>query len=323
MGVSLAGERALRAAAFYSNGHRICAQRGSPDPRPTLPFPRSFCRQNSAPFHICGTDNLRSLATYYHLPTLSTRSLLWDTAFDGLTPASPEPHNVLGVWHADYDHPNSAGHGAIADMLVTVLRRAAASLAERPLSAEELAAAARRPAPLYRGNEAAAGAACFVGDAFRRMAVAADGFAWTDEGHEGAAKWGFTANATGAWVEFELDTSRGGLDGANATAGLTALGVSHLRSYENMAVAELTCAGGCACAPTRLDGRLEFRVSQTYISRALVGRAARCRVRVAVLDEGDGDGRHFKLGGLMLSPAPDDHALAADLQHFGIDKLAG
>ncbi len=246
--------------------------------------------QNSAPFHIGGTDNLRSLATYYHLPTLSTRSLFWDTAFDGVTPASPEPHNILGVWHADYDHPNSAGHGAILDMLVAVLRRAAASLVERPFLAEELAAAARRPAPLYRGNEAAAGAACFVGDAFRGMAVAAEGFAWKDEGRAGAPKWGFTANATGAWVEFELDTSCGGLDSANATAGLTALGVSHLRSYEGMAVAELACVSGCACAPTRLDGRLEFRVSQTYISRALVGRAARCRVRVAVLDGGAATG---------------------------------
>ncbi len=236
--------------------------------------------------------------------------MFWDTAFDGVTPASPEPHNVVGVWHADGLHLNSAGHGALADLLVALLRRAAASLAERPLSAEELSAAARRPAPLHRGNEAATGAACFVGDAFRGMAVAAEGFAWKDEGHAGAPKWGFTANATGAWVEFELDTSRGGLDGANATAGLTALGVSHLRSYEGMAVAELTCVGGCACAPTRLDGRDEVhRCSQTLIGRALVGRAARCRVRVAVLDEGDGDGRHFKLGGLMLSP--DARALAS------------
>ena len=45
--------------------------------------------------------------------------------------------------------------------------------------------------------------------------------------------------------------------------------------------------------------------------------------RRAGRQHGDGDGRHFKLGGLMLSPAPDDHALAADLQHFGSDKLAG
>lgn len=87
--------------------------------------------------------------------------------------------------------------------------------------------------------------------------------------------------AAGSWAELEFDSrSQGGDPQAAAIVLLT-----HLKSYEGMGVANVTCAAGCTCEPGRLDTQWSRRASIFSVFEQHVSQHARCRLRVEIRDE--------------------------------------
>lgn len=81
-------------------------------------------------------------------------------------------------------------------------------------------------------------------------------------------------------MDLEFDSrSQGGDPEAQAVVLLT-----HLRSYEGMGVADVTCASGCACDPGELDTQWSRRASIFSTFEQRVSQHARCRLRVAIRD---------------------------------------
>ncbi len=61
--------------------------------------------------------------------------------------------------------------------------------------------------------------------------------------------------------------------------------LTHLKSYEGMGVADVTCASGCTCKPGRLDAQWSRRASIFSTFEHWVSQHARCRLRVAIRGE--------------------------------------
>ena len=86
--------------------------------------------------------------------------------------------------------------------------------------------------------------------------------------------------------------------------------LAHLKSYEQMGIAAVTCESGCVCPPTRFDGHHAERSSVTLLHNFYVSQAAECVLRVTVLQEssssgGEGDvvRNKVKLLGVIVSEA--------------------
>ena len=73
-----------------------------------------------------------------------------------------------------------------------------------------------------------------------------------------------------------------------------AVEIGHLRSYEHMGHARITCEGGCGCEPTILDGTWEHRYSLTDMAELEVRDVGEgCVLRFEVLPETSSpDGEH-------------------------------
>ena len=78
-------------------------------------------------------------------------------------------------------------------------------------------------------------------------------------------RWGWTADAPGAWAELELDTRRDASDGAPEAPDPSSLGGSvtttvmlgYMRSYESMGDGLAQCVGGCTCEMVPVLGTWE------------------------------------------------------------------
>eukprot|EP00198_Chlamydomonas_reinhardtii_P005161 XP_001694497.1 predicted protein [Chlamydomonas reinhardtii] len=164
---------------------------------------------------------------------------------------------------------------AMAELIIGMLVKVGRGLVMRPWrQSEESVRLAPLPRHLIPGNEDSVSDVCILGDRLRDSAVEQNGFAWVNEGRDPRApKWGFTATQPGANITFVLNTTAPASDGAgfaagsataaasNATAAAAApaqkprfviLILAYLRSYENMGMADIHCAGGCVCGTRAL-----------------------------------------------------------------------
>ncbi len=83
-----------------------------------------------------------------------------------------------------------------------------------------------------------------------------------------------------------------------------AVEVAHLKSYEGMGDAEVTCVSGCACDAALLNGTLGARVSLVLLQQVRVTQHPRCVLQVKVLPPATGrpaGATKVKVTGVMIS----------------------
>ncbi|KAG2432625.1 hypothetical protein HXX76_008965 [Chlamydomonas incerta] len=229
-----------------------------------------------------GLQLLSLKAAVYHQMVAGVRSFRTD-----LTRAETRANGTsdkMAFFYEDPIHPSGlTGHRAMAELVEGMLVKVGRGLVMRPWRQNEEAA---RQAPLPRhlipGNEDSFNDVCILGDRLRESAADQKGFDWVNEGRDPRApKWGFTATQPGSNITFVLNTASPASDpaapgasagtaavaataNANATAAVAAaaaaalkprfviLILAYLRSYENMGMADIHCAGGCVCGARAL-----------------------------------------------------------------------
>ena len=77
--------------------------------------------------------------------------------------------------------------------------------------------------------------------------------------------------------------------------------MAHLKSYENMGKAELSCAGDCRCNATVVDAHQEDKTSQTFLAQVMVTQAPNCLLQFAILPETRSGKHKFKIIGITIS----------------------
>ena len=104
----------------------------------------------------------------------------------------------------------------------------------------------------------------------------------------------------GSWLILEFDSR----PDANAPAGngnWASVYLSHLKSYEGMGSASVTCVQGCSCEKTVLDGTWEQQATLMQIHQFKVGREAGQRVGDAAWMENSCGWRHGRLRAAPLA----------------------
>ena len=96
--------------------------------------------------------------------------------------------------------------------------------------------------------------------------------------------------------------------------------MAHLKSYENMGKAELSCAGDCRCNATVVDAHQEDKTSQTFLAQVMVTQAPNCLLQFAILPETRSGKHKFKVIGITISEQPGSqkamtNAAAVDYVH--------
>ena len=238
------------------------------------------------------------------------------------------------AFYHDRIHPDGlTGHRVLAELALHLLNTtaqalraedAAAALAPPPAAA---AAAPAEPSSLSRtmapdfipdpmipGNYESGSAACLVGAPFFTDAVKRrQGFEWLNEAKGARLRPGFIATAVDSVLTIAVDTSApkggGGGGGGAATSRFARLDLMYLSSYEHMGRASVTCASGCTCAPSTLNGHTTARSSQVLVFPLNVSRSAACALEVRVLPESDSGEHKVKLTGLIVADA-DGGAIA-------------
>ena len=77
--------------------------------------------------------------------------------------------------------------------------------------------------------------------------------------------------------------------------------LAHLKSYEHMGRANLTCLRGCTCQPLLLEAHHAERSSQTYLQHVYVTQSPECVVELTVLPETSSGEHKFKVIAIMVS----------------------
>ncbi|KAG1677609.1 hypothetical protein FOA52_010390 [Chlamydomonas sp. UWO 241] len=105
-------------------------------------------------------------------------------------------------------------------------------------------------------------------------------------------KPGYVASGdAGALMEIEVDTS---FPGTPADA-MPEVRLSYTTSYDGWGKARISCVSGCTCQPDVIDASTEERSSLVVVHHLPASQAARCAVRIEVLDETSSGGRKFKV----------------------------
>ncbi|KAL4442767.1 hypothetical protein ABPG77_006761 [Micractinium sp. CCAP 211/92] len=265
---------------------------------------------------VTAENELDVIGQYYGLPMLSIRAAAYH-----LMRANATGYKIHAPYEGDgtkevlepgddffyYDtiHPyGKTGHRALADLLVALVQESALSLARSPLGeADEAAAQEPVPEPLVAGNYHRPTSTCLLLRDFQPVVSEQQGFEWRNERPDAqmaAEKWGWIADAPGAWALLQFDTTtnlRGELQSEMNEVVLT-----HLKSYEKMGKARVACESGCTCEESVLDGYWERDASLTELHRFKATPHRECRVRVTVLpDSSSPDGGHkVKLAGVIV-----------------------
>ncbi|EFJ44198.1 hypothetical protein VOLCADRAFT_106525 [Volvox carteri f. nagariensis] len=247
------------------------------------------CRTHPSP----GTG---ALAQYYDVQYLSLRTALYRLAAvdqkDGFR------WNQMFVDH----HPGDAGNHVMADLVAYMIQNTALDLMLDPITVAETQALDQAlPPPMYDGNVPPAASMCLTGERFSDAVVFSSGFNYTNEGTSpDKPKWGYVATSPGATLVMRFDTSRPHM----SPSDLVSLYLFHLKSYEHMGMAGLTCTAGCYCDAVEVDGHVAEHWSQMCHARFQVSQAAACEVTLTVLSTTNSGEHKFKVSGMILS---EDH----------------
>ncbi|EFJ52999.1 hypothetical protein VOLCADRAFT_85815 [Volvox carteri f. nagariensis] len=156
--------------------------------------------------------------------------------------------------------------------------------------ADEEAVSEPLPEPMYEGNIAPNTVMCSVAESFHRLQLAVN----TDR------------SAVGSPAGEKVHVY-----------------VHHLRSYEHMGVAEVSCISGCSCDPTEVDALIQEEVSQVYLVGLVVSQSTECVIEVLVLNRTSSGEHKFKVSGVVVAETAGKQKGIAGLdaahdQHFGL-----
>jgi DNA polymerase alpha subunit B len=235
----------------------------------------------------------------------------------------PSPVQGAAFYH-DRIHPDGlTGHRMLAELALHLLNStvralraedaaaalapaaAAAPAAAKPAKGSGAAAAPAAappvlPPPMLPNNYESGSAACLVGAPFFTDAVKRqEGFQWLNEAKGLRLRPGYIATAPGAFLAIAVDTSAP----EGAAARFAKVDLMFLTSYEHMGKAAVTCASGCTCAPSTLNGHTTARSSQVVVFPLNVSRSAACTLEVRVLPESDSGEHKVKITGLIIADA--------------------
>ncbi|KAL4423959.1 hypothetical protein ABPG75_001260 [Micractinium tetrahymenae] len=244
------------------------------------------------------------LAHYYDLPSVSVRAAVWRLMQAGVEgfktdkmvrPGSVNPETgkpferateeeALSYFYGDIGHPEDAGQQVLAELLVAPLMRAVqqAAVSGRQLQQRRDPRLDGLPPAMIPDNPVGATSICAMLEDFKPVVKAAEGFEFV--AHKPSAptfveqKWAWTGLQPGSWAELEFDSrSQEGDPEGPAVVLLT-----HLKSYEGMGVADVTCASGCTCEPGKINSQWSRRASIFSTHEQRVSQHARCRLRVTI-----------------------------------------
>jgi hypothetical protein len=77
--------------------------------------------------------------------------------------------------------------------------------------------------------------------------------------------------------------------------------LAHLRSYEHMGWAEVSCASGCECPPTRFNGHAREKKSLLVLHNMFATQHPECVLAVEVLPDTDSGEHKVKVAGAIIS----------------------
>ncbi|PNH01068.1 hypothetical protein TSOC_013069, partial [Tetrabaena socialis] len=223
-------------------------------------------------------------------------------------------------------HPGNHGHKVMADLAVHLLQRVALGLLMEPYDSQDRELLREPlPPPMYPGNLPPSSPMCRVGEELRSLLVLAEGFEWVNEGTAVKPKPGYVATRPGARLQLRLDTNRSAV--GSAADEKVHLYVHHLRSYQHMGSAQLSCASGCSCAEVVVDAHITDRVSQVYMAELVASQSKECVVEVQVLKETKSSEHKFKVSGVVVAErAGKENAMnrmGGHNQAFGLRQHTG
>ena len=96
------------------------------------------------------------------------------------------------------------------------------------------------------------------------------------------------------------------------------LGIGHLKSYERMGQALVSCVSGCTCAPTIFDGHSPTSTaSQEFWAYVAVTQSEQCVFEVASLSVTKSGQNKVKVTSLLLTCMSPENALEVPIPQHG------
>lgn len=254
------------------------------------------------PFYSSMEEAYTQLAQFYGLPSISVRNALYHKVATGQPGFRAEEIFADGVLH-----PNDYGMRMLADLLVYLVQRTLTDMALIPL--DEAGALAPpplglTPRPIIRGNWQTHTLLCATDHVVQDYVVNAQGFSYGYEhttGLYGFHKYGWIAMTPGSKLTVQVPTAH--TPGVAADSNVTAVFFGHLRSYQHMGRAAISCISGCSCDAVVVDAHHNVTTSQTLLVRLDVTPHERCQMQVEVLAETSSGEHKFKVISLMVVAA--------------------
>lgn len=195
------------------------------------------------------------------------------------------------------------------------------------------------PPPMIPGNYETLSDRCFIGTHFQGTIKAADGFEWLNDSRGRAPKYGYISKVPGSVLRIQVDTRASssasgsasysqasqGTDGPEGEVGSVAeeggaggrrlqrsntnshvadyvlVQLVHLKSYEGMGSAAVTCEVGCSCEESVIEGlEPSVRNSQLYLHSIYVSQSQDCVIAIRVRPGPKGRTK-VKVSGIIVS----------------------
>ncbi|KAL3132821.1 hypothetical protein ABBQ38_006746 [Trebouxia sp. C0009 RCD-2024] len=244
---------------------------------------------NTPHFYSTTEDLIQVLVSYYGLQSVSVRNALWH-------PTMQRQQNYQGTqWLCDTIHPNLLGHRYYADIIVGLLQDVALQATLHPhieLEASQLDV----PPPMYDNNLESA-SKCLRGELLQQRVYQSVGWDWVDEGKDGRHKYGYVTEEAGHEMIFVVNNT--GCPDPNMEV---TLGIGHLKSYERMGQALVSCVSGCSCHPRTIDGHNPGTLaSQEFWEFVPVTQSEQCVFNVASLSDTRSGQNKVKITSLLLT----------------------
>ncbi|WPT13740.1 hypothetical protein PSENEW3_00001579 [Picochlorum sp. SENEW3] len=273
-------------------------------PEETIPEPRY---KNAG-----GDDQIGTLAQYYHLPWISTRSLMWASMYH----AEKAKRINYTDWMADRDHPNDTGHRYIANLLIALVQRTPATV----WAGDEKSLAEPLHLPLYANNFETINNTCIVMGEFMKHVTTSKGFEWKNEGTQQKQKYGLIGMQPDAYFHFLLNTAEN--IEYNTRGDFSKVSIAYLASYEHMGMFEVRCISGCRCENLVVDGHKKEHNSQLFTAALDVSKSDSCLLKFRVLNSTSSGAWKVKVAGVILSPEHDDPSASMyfAVEHHGISN---
>ncbi|KAK3286862.1 DNA polymerase alpha subunit B [Cymbomonas tetramitiformis] len=303
----------------------------------TFSWSRGFNRiaHNSwSSFFETPEDHFAVVAKYYGLPSLSLRDAIFHNVLrlergyaisdvlgdckqtDLDRNAKPEPGPGL------CRHPNSFGHGLLANLTINYLIEAFDAIhadpsQNRPEPHWEI------PIPMYNFNEPREGdKRCYRAESLHDIVVDKGGWEYIVEGTSANPKPGYAAYTPGKAITLQVDSRPASNMTAKHGADVLAMKISigYLQSYEHMGKAALSCEN-CKCEPygeslhsskedelgrRLIDAHMDLRESTLGMWFMKISEHAECRIKLETVEDTTSGEHKFKITNIVLGELPGE-----------------